>query len=127
MSGIAYRAMVFFFCLNLGSFIVGQAEIFTVTEGLTPLNQTQYLQTFNASQMVDTYAESQDPTSDIAGTKYALSFFWNVVRGMLTGFPDFLATIPFVPNYFTWSIYALWLFMLVGWVAGFIRGRGVDE
>jgi len=106
---------------------VGQAEIFTATEGLTPINQTQYLQTFNASQMVDTYAESQDPTSDIAGTKYALTFFWNAVRGMLTGFPDFLATIPFIPAYFTWSIYALWLFMLIGWVVGFIRGRGVDE
>ena len=127
MSSVAYRAMVFFFCLNLGSYIVGQAAIFTATEGLTPLNQTQYLDVFNASEMVDSFAESQDPASDIAGTKYALTFFWNAVRGMIVGFPDFLATIPFVPGYFTFSVYAMWLFMLVGWVVGFIRGRGVDE
>jgi len=127
MGNIAYRGMIFFLALNLGFYLVGNAEILTVSQSIYTINETQYMEVFNATEMVDTYAESQDPTSDIAGTKYALTFFWNAISGMLFGFPNFLNTIEWLPSYVSTAIYVMWLFMLSAWVVGFIRGRGVDE
>jgi len=126
VASITYRAMVFFIALNLGFYLVDESGLLP-ERGVAAFNETQMSNVLNASEMVYSYAESQDPTSDIAGTKYGLTFFWNAFGGMFFGFPNFLSTVPWLPGYVVFALYTLWAFLLAAWVAGFIRGRGMDE
>lgn len=122
----AYAMLIMALCLNLATYATGEAGIFTGATPLTPFNATQESNKFNGTSIITDITHSQDPTGGTDYVNVGLGIFGSFISGIVLGFPTWVFSIPYVPDYVGWMLVIVFGFIYATFIIEFASGRNIS-
>jgi hypothetical protein len=114
---VTFYLLIFILCLNASAVLLEGLDIEPVP--LTPYNGTKLEETYNASNIVDSWNPSEREFYD---TGSGLRYIWNINVPILESALS-MATAFGTPQIIIEFIRIPWRFVWVGWVIAFLSGR----
>jgi len=121
---IAYKALIFVLCLNMGIWINQQLDL--DYRGTTTVTPTELTQQFNATREITSWGGWTTTVAIIGDMVSGINMLWTTAQTFVIGFPFFLYDLG-APATVVLPVGALWSLIWVVFVWEFISGRIISR